>query len=412
MNRTMMKKYARLIVRSGANVRRGQVVSLNVSIDQGDFAAILIEECYRAGASRVDVEWSFQKQTLLDYQYRSEESLSTVPAWKEERIRLTTEELPCRILILSDDPDGLAGIDQDKMHKASMARYAVMKKYEDLLENMQQWVIAAVPSETWAMKVFPNLSRRAAVEKLWDAILSTVYVSRTGDPLKTWKQRNEDFQKRCALLNAHHFDTIVYKSANGTDFRAGMIPEANWCGGGEKSKQGIFFNPNLPTEEIFTSPMRGKAEGKLVSTKPLSWQGQLIENFWMRFEDGHVVECGAEKGEELLRKMISMDEGASYLGELALVPSSSPINQSGILFYNTLFDENASCHVALGRGFCDVIENFTERSLEECQKLGVNDSMIHVDFMIGADDLSITGYKDGVPTPIFVNGEWAPEFTL
>ena len=412
MNRTMMKKYARLIVRSGANVRRGQVVSLNVSIDQGDFAAILIEECYRAGASRVDVEWSFQKQTLLDYQYRSEESLSTVPAWKEERIKLTTEELPCRILILSDDPDGLTGIDQEKMHKASMARYAVMKKYEDLLENMQQWVIAAVPSETWAMKVFPNLSRRAAVEKLWDAILSTVYVSRTGDPLKTWKQRNEDFQKRCALLNAHHFDTIAYKSANGTDFHAGMIPEANWCGGGEKSKQGIFFNPNLPTEEIFTSPMRGKAEGKLVSTKPLSWQGQLIENFWMRFEDGHVVECGAEKGEELLRKMISMDEGASYLGELALVPSSSPINQSGILFYNTLFDENASCHVALGRGFCDVIENFTERSLEECQKLGVNDSMIHVDFMIGADDLSITGYKDGVPTPIFVNGEWAPEFTL
>lgn len=412
MNRSMMKKYARLIVRAGANVRRGQVVSLRVSIDQGDFAAILIEECYRAGASRVDVEWSFQKQTLLDYQYRSEESLSTIPAWKEERIKLTTEELPCRILILSDDPDGLAGIDQEKMHKASMARYAVMKKYEDLLENMQQWVIAAVPSETWAMKVFPNLSRRAAVEKLWDAILSTVYVSRTGDPLKTWKQRNEDFQKRCTLLNAHHFDTIVYKSANGTDFRADLIPEANWCGGGEKSKQGIFFNPNLPTEEIFTSPMRGKAEGRLVSTKPLSWQGQLIENFWMRFEDGHVVECGAEKGEELLRKMISMDEGASYLGELALVPSSSPINQSGILFYNTLFDENASCHVALGRGFCDVIENFTERSLEECQKLGVNDSMIHVDFMIGADDLSITGYKDGVPTPIFVNGEWAPEFTL
>lgn len=407
MIKSIMKKYASLIARVGANVQKGQPVVIYADVTQGEFVSYVAEECYKAGASRVDFEWSYQPITKMTYKYRTLKSLSTVPAWKEEKLKLMVEEVPCRIHIESEDPDGLRGINREKMQKARMATYPIVKKYNDALENKDQWTIAAVPSYEWAKKVFPGETKNRAYEMLWEAILKTVHVTRDNDPVEEWRLHNERFRERCAWLNAHRFDYLEYKSANGTDFRASLIPEGRWCGGGETSLLGNFFNPNLPTEEIFTSPKRGMAEGKLVSTKPLSYQGQMIENFSITFRDGRAVEWEAEKGKELLDRMLSMDEGAAYLGELALVPKNSPIAESGILFYNTLFDENASCHVALGRGFMDCIDGFENRSLEECQKLGINDSMIHVDFMIGAPDLSITGYKDGTATPIFVNGTWA-----
>ena len=407
MKKTMQRKYARLIARVGANIQKGQAVRLFISADQYEFATILVDECYKAGASRVDVDWGWQPLAKLNYRYRTVKSLSTVLKWEEEKMKLMAEELPCRIYITSDDPDGLKGVNQEKMRKASIARYPIMKPYREAIENRHQWTIAAVPSYAWAKKVFPDLKKNQAYEKLWESILQSVRVTEDNDPEEAWRQHNENFKHRADWLNAHKFERLAYHSANGTDFTVWLIPQGKWNGGGDTTLQGVYFNPNMPTEEIFTSPMKGKAEGTLVSTKPLSYEGQLIENFSMTFREGKVVDVKAEKGEALLRSMISRDEGACMLGELALIPCDSPINNSGILYYETLFDENASCHVALGRGFNDCIDGFEKLTNDECKALGINDSMIHVDFMIGAPDMNITGYKDGKAHPIFVNGEWA-----
>ena len=407
MTKTMQKKYARLIARVGVNIKKGQPVRIYCEADQHEFITILVSECYKAGASRVEVDWAFQAVTKLNYKHRSLKSLSEVPAWQEERLKLMVEEVPCRIYIESEDPYGLAGVNREKMQKSQMARYKITKKYSDALENKDQWCIAAVPSYAWAKRVFPNETKNKAYNMLWDAILETVYVTKDNDPEEAWRNHNANLKKRTAYLNDKKFDYLHYKSANGTDFKAWLIPEGHWCGGGETTLSGNFFNPNMPTQEVFISPKKGLAEGKVVSTKPLSWQSQIIDDFYIVFKDGKAVEWDAKIGKDLLDKMLSMDEGAKYLGELALIPHDSPFANTGILFYNTLFDENASCHVALGRGFCDTIDGFEEKSLEECQALGVNDSMIHVDFMIGAPDLEITGYKDGVAYPIFKNGNWA-----
>ena len=409
MKKTTLRKYAKLIAKTGGNVQKGQGVVLTASVDQYEFATMIAEECYRLGAKYVRIEWGHQPATKLAYRYQSLKTLSTVPKWQEEKFKDMSETLPVRIYLASDDPDGLKGINLEKMQKSRMATYPVIKPYIDAMENKYQWTIAAAPSAAWAKKVFPGMKKNQAVEELWKAILATVRVSddENNDPIVEWVKHNDNLRRRCEWLSSKKFDYVTYKSSNGTDFKCELIPQAHWCGGGETTKSGIFFNPNLPTEEVFTSPAKGKCEGKLVATKPLSYQGQLIENFWFRFEDGKVVEWDAEKGKEVLDRMLGMDEGAKMLGELALIPCNSPINNSGILYYETLFDENASCHVALGRGFNDTIDGYMEMSNEECQALGINDSMIHVDFMIGAPDMKITGYKNGKATPIFVNGEWA-----
>lgn len=407
MKKTTLRKYARLIARTGANIKKGQPVRITAEADQYEFITMLVAECYKAGASRVEVDWGYQPVTKLNYRYRTLESLSTVPAWQEERLKQMVEEIPCRIWIDSEDPDGLAGVDREKMQKSQIARYKVTKQYSDALENKDQWCIAAAPSYAWAKKVFPNEKKNKAYEMLWQAILKTVYVTDDNDPEKAWAQHDADIKARTKYLNDMKFDYLEYKSANGTDFKASLIPEGHFSGGGEYTLGGNYFSPNMPSEEVFTSPKRGFAEGRLVATKPLSYQGQLIENFYIDFKDGKAVAWDAEKGRDLLDKMLNMDEGARYLGELALIAYDSPINNMNILFYNTLFDENASCHVALGRGFCDCIDDFQNKTLEECRALGINDSMIHVDFMIGAEDLSVTGYKDGKAYPVFRNGNWA-----
>ena len=407
MTKTIMKKYAELIAKVGANIKKGQPVRLVISADQYEFATLLVKECYKAGASKVLIDWTYQQIDKLNYRYRTLKSLSAVPAWQEEKLKSMVEEVPCCIYIESEDPDGLKGVNQEKMQKSAMARYKITKPYTDALENKYQWTIAAVPSYEWAKKVFPGETKCKAYEKLWEAILKTVYVTKYNDPVKEWERHNEELKKHCDYLNSMKFDYLQYKSSNGTDFKASLIPEGHWCGGGEYTLGGNYFNPNLPTEEVFISPKKGFAEGTLVATKPLSYQGQLIEDFSITFKDGCAVEWQAKKGKELLDKMLSMDEGARYLGELALIAYDSPISNMNILFYNTLFDENASCHVALGRGFCDTIDDFQNKSLEECRELGINDSMIHVDFMVGIPDMCITGFKDGKAYKIFENGNWA-----
>ena len=407
MKKTVMKKYAQLIAVTGANVQKGQEVMINSSVETAEFARMVAEECYRAGAKKVIVEWSYQPLEKTNYRYRSVKTLSTIEKWEIERLEHRATVLPAMIYLESEDPDGLAGVNQQKVAKARQARYPIIKPFRDRMENRYQWVIAAVPGEKWAKKMFPKLSRHQAVEKLWEAILYTARADGE-DPISDWKKHNANLAEKCRYLNSLGIDELIYHSSNGTDFRVGLIPDVDFLGGGETSLQGVYYNPNMPTEEVFTSPMRGKAEGTVVATRPLSYQGQLIENFSVRFENGKAVEVHAEKNEELLRQMISMDEGAAYLGECSLVPYDSPIQNSGLTNYNTLFDENACCHLALGMGFVNCVRDFDKYTLEECREKGINDSMIHVDFMIGSADLDIDAKtRDGRTVAIFRNGNWA-----
>ena len=406
MKKTVLREYAKLIVRCGLNVQKGQEVMIYADLDQPEFVKMVVEEAYKAKAKKVIVEWNYQPLEKIHVRYRSVKTMGTVEEWQKARQEHFCQVIPARLHLISEDPDGLKGMNMEKVAKARQMQYPILKPYRDRRENMDQWCIAAVPGAAWAKKVFPGLPRGKAMEKLWEAILYTARV--TEDPIKAWEAHNADLKARCDYLNSLGIESLHYTAGNGTDLTVGMIPEAIFCGGGETSKQGIFFNPNMPTEECFISPMKGKAEGIVYSTKPLSYQGQIIDNFWFRFAEGKVVECGAEVGEDLLKTMVSMDEGAAYLGECALVPQKSPIAESGILFYNTLFDENAACHLAIGMGFADTIRDHHNKTLEECRALGVNDSMIHEDFMIGCDSMNIDAVcADGKTVPIFRNGNWA-----
>ena len=313
------------------------------------------------------------------------------------------------IHIESADPDGLKGVSVEKLQKTSAARGLALKPYHDALDNKYQWCIVAVPSKKWAKKVFPGERVSVAVEKLWQAILETVRVTEDNDPVAEWEAHDRELKAHCEKLNALQLDYLHYEAPNGTDFKCWLIPGARWHGGGDTLPNGVFYDPNMPTEEVFTSPMRGRCEGTLVSTMPLSYQGILIDKFSVTFQNGKAVSCKAQQGEALLERMLRVDEGASLLGELALVPVDSPhFPARHPSTTTTLFDENAACHVALGRGFNEVIPGFENMSPEELKAKGVNDSIIHVDFMIGCKELSITGYtRDGRAVQIFKDGSWA-----
>ena len=405
MNKTRLKKYARLIAEAGVNVQRGQEVMISAELDQPEFVKMLVEECYRLGAAKVTVDFSYQPLEKLHVKYRSAKVLGEVEKWELERWEHQAEVLPAKIYLTSEDPDGLKGVNQKKYGKARAARAKAIKPIRRRMENKYQWCIAGVPGADWAKKVFPGMRVNAAIEKLWEAILDTARVY--DDPIGEWDRHNENFKSKCDMLNSMELRELHYKSKNGTDLKVGLIPEALFCGGGETTPAGVYFNPNIPTEEVFTSPMKGVAEGIVYSSLPLSYGGQLIENFWIRFSEGKACDWGAENGAELLSEIIKTDEGAGYLGECALVPYSSPIRRSGVLFYNTLYDENAACHLALGMGFTNVPKDYEKYTDDEAHKLGINDSVTHVDFMIGTADLSITGIdKNGRSVPLFENGEW------
>ena len=407
MRQSQLRKYARLLARVGINVKKGQTVFVEAALDQPEFVTMVVEECYKAGASEVYVDWSHQPVGKLNSQYRSLESLSTLAPWTKAKWEYKVEKYACRLWIESEDPDGMKGVDQEKMSKARQAIFPQIKPFRRALESKHQWCIAAVPGKAWAKKVFPHLSERKAVEEMWKVILKTARADGK-NPVADWKAHNADLDARCEYLNNLGLKYLEYKSANGTDFKVELLEDGLFAGGNEKTLQGRVFNPNIPTEEVFTSPKAGAAEGIVYSTKPLSYMGQLIENFSLRFENGKVVEVKAEKREELLKQMVSMDEGAGMLGECALIPYTSPINQSGVLFFNTLFDENASCHFALGFGFNECLKGYEKLTDEECKARGINDSMIHVDFLIGSKDMSIVGItKDGKRVQIFENGVWA-----
>lgn len=405
MNKTLLKNYAQLIAKKGLNIQKGQDCFIECEFDQPEFINILVKEIYKLGARRVFVEWNSQEIDKITYKYASEKTLSCVESFVEEKWRYKADKLPAMCYVISEDPDGLNGVNQEKMTNSKIARYKVIKPYRDKMESSYQWCIAAVPGEKWAKKVFPNDSKRVAINKLWDLILtcSRVY----GDPIENWTIHNNKLKERYNFLNSQNFAKLKYTASNGTNLTVGLNEIGVFTGGAERTLSGVEFNPNIPSEEIFTSPKAGVCDGIVYSTKPLSYDGVLIENFYLKFENGKVVEVKAEKNQDMLEKIVKMDEGASMLGECALVGYDSPINKTGVLFYETLFDENACCHLALGKGFSECIKGFENMSLEERRKSGLNESIIHVDFMIGTSDLKIVGVKsDGTEIEIFKDGIW------
>lgn len=407
MNKTRLRKYANLIARCGVNVQKGQEVIISAELDQPEFVAMVVDECYKAGASKVSVDWSYQPLTKLHVRHCSKKVLGSLDKWQLEKWEHQAEVLPCKIYLMSEDPDGLKGVNQKKYASTMASRSKLIKPIRNRMENKYQWCIAAVPGKGWAKKVFPGERASVAMEKLWEAILSTSRVN--DDPIEAWNQHNANLASKCEYLNSLGIKELKYKASNGTDFRVGLLPNAVFMAGGEETLgRGVYYNPNIPTEEVFTSPRKGDADGIVYSSKPLSYGGQLIDNFSIRFENGKIVEVKAEQNEELLRELVNMDEGASFLGEVALVPYSSPIRQSELLFYNTLFDENAACHLAFGRGFTNVIKGYENHTEAELHEMGINDSIVHEDFMIGTADMSITAIcEDGREVAIFRDGEWA-----
>ena len=405
MDSKRLETYADLIVNTGINPDPGQDVVITAGFDQLDFVRMVTEKCYLRGVGKVWFNWVDMPLEKLHYLHQSEERLSNLEKWEVEKLRWQSEKLPARLWLDSDDPDGMDGIDPEKRARTQMAKFPIIKPFRDAMENRHQWCIAGVPGAAWAKKVFPGIPEAEAVEKLWDAILTASRAN--GDAIANWEAHNAAIAKRSKILNEFNFTALEYRAANGTDFRIGLMPQGIFAGAAETDLSGRKFNPNIPSEEIFTSPRKGDADGLLVATKPLSYQGSLIENFSIRFENGKAVEVHAEKNQAVLEKMITMDEGAAYLGECALIGCDSPINQSGILFWNTLYDENASCHMALGRGFDCCIKDFAKYTKEELTAMGLNDSMIHVDFMIGCDTLDIDGITgSGEKIPVFRKGLW------
>ena len=407
MEEKLLRDYARLIARKGGNIVKGDIVWINAGLDQPDFITYVVEECYKAGAKSVTVYWHHDPANKIAYKYETVSSLANLTPMQLAKFKYWEKKLPTVIHIVSDDPDAMKGVNQNKVTKSMMKRYPKIKKYRDAVDGKYKWCIAAVPGLAWAKKVFPKLDDAEAIEALWKAILKTSRVD-GNDPVVNWDNHNNFLISQRNKLESFNLRKLIYKASNGTDFQVELIDKMHWGGGVEVCPNKGQFNPNIPSEEVFTTPMRGKAEGTLVASKPLSYQGQLIEDFSISFKDGKVCEVKARKNQSLLEKMVKMDEGASMLGEVALVPFESPINETGILFYETLFDENACCHVALGAGFPDLYPGALDMNMDQRKEVGINDSMIHVDFMIGTRDLSIVGVDDkGNKIQIFKDGTWA-----
>ena len=400
-----LQEYASLLARKGLNIEKGEEVWINTQLDQVEFVRLVVEECYKAGAKKVRVRFSDNKISKLGYQYASTATLKAVPNYTIAEYKYMVKHNPSMLHIISDDPDAFKGIKQSKLSNVSFGVRKKVKPYRDQMEGKYKWCIGAVPSKEWAKKVFPKLNEDEAVEALWEAILSTSRVD--GHALENWDKHNEELMVHRKILADLDLQYLEYKASNGTNFKVELMKGVLWGGGVEFTDKGKSYNPNIPSEEVFTSPKAGSIEGIVYSSKPLSYNGQIIDDFWLRFEGGKVVEVGAKKNQKLLEQMVDTDEGSRMLGEVALVPYDSPIQNSKILFYETLFDENAACHLALGMGFKELFPEGASISNEEARSRGLNDSMIHVDFMIGTKDLEIIGTSfDGKKTVIFKDGNF------
>jgi aminopeptidase len=401
----LLGKYADVVVHIGLNLRKGQRLLIRGILEDAPLIRKVTESAYKAGALLVEVAYGDERITRIRFEQADPNTLTDVPNWLYTRYEEYYERMDAELAIASTDPDLLAGISPDLI---AANRKAISQKFEPLrkYENYSNWCVVATASPAWAKKVFPDLSVKEAQEKLWEEIFATCRIN-ASDPVAAWNKHIENLKKYRSYLNDQRFAALHYM-APGTDLTIGLPEKHLWQGAQAEFKNGITGIPNLPTEEVFTTPHKDKVDGTVTATMPLNYGGVLIEGFGLTFENGRAVRISAQKGEEALRKMIEMDENAGRLGEVALVPNSSPISQRDILFYNSLFDENASCHIALGNSYRDTIVGGEDMTDEEFAAQGGNKSLVHTDFMIGSGELDIDGIKaDGTPEPLMRGGEWA-----
>ena len=410
MNQELLNKYAAFTVQVGVNVQKGQTLIIRCPVEGAYFGRACMEAAYKAGARDVVIRWEDEKAARIRMELGEEEALSeTKPYELRSYLDYAESEGGCCLLAIhASDPEIFKGLDTAKINRVSLAKQEAMKSWREYtMKDRVQWCVVAIPTPAWAASVFPGLAEDEAQEKLWGAIFDVWRVT-GGDPVSAWKEHVAKTSACRDKLNELQLERIHMTSSNGTDLTVGLAEGHTWEGACSKAENGAVFIANVPTEEVFTAPHRERVNGVVKGTKPYVYNGQLIEGFSVTFKDGVVVDYSAEKNAELLGQLLDSDEGARRIGEIALVPASSPINRSGLLFYNTLFDENAACHIAFGAGYPTTVKGGAAMTTEELLACGVNDSAIHEDVMVGAEDMTITGLtKTGETVTIFENGEWA-----
>lgn len=404
---SLQEKYADLVLQKGVNIQRDQALVINGPIEGADFVRIVAKRAYELGAKNVHVNWADDDLTYLKYKHASDEVIENFPDWKVQQQEGFAEDSAAFLSIHATDPDLLNGIDSKRIAAANKAAGIALKKFREYTMNdIVTWSVISIPTTAWAKKIFPDKSAEDAVQALWDTIYKMVRVDQ-GDPIEVWNNHNEKLKNAFETLNNKQYDKLILK-APGTDLEVGLPKGHFWHGGAAVSASEIIFNPNMPTEEVYTAPHKYNVNGTVSSTKPLNYGGQLIDEFSLTFKDGKVTDFTAKSGGEALENLLDADEGARRLGEIALVPDASPISQSGLIFFNTLFDENASCHIALGKAYPTSVEGGQDMDEAALDKNGINDSMVHVDFMIGSDKMDIDGVKaDGTTEAVFRSGAWA-----
>lgn len=402
-----LEKYARLIVETGVSVKKDHTVVLQINVDQAPLARLITKEAYQSGAAEVIVQWTddvIQKEFLS---HAANDRLEQIPQYKIDQTNDWVAKGASRISVVSSDPEAFAGIDSDRVATFQAASGKALTNLRKATQaNKVSWTVVAAAGKQWAAKVFPDLPEEEQVDALWNQIFKTTRVYEE-DPILAWKKHDETLAQKAAELNKEQFSALHY-TAPGTDIIIGLPKNHLWEGAGSYNARGEKFMANMPTEEVFTAPDYRRINGYISSTKPLSYAGTTISGMTFTFKDGKVIDFSAEQGQDVLAKLLDTDEGARSLGEVALVPDPSPISQSGIIFYNTLFDENASNHLALGAAYAFSVEGGTEMTDEELAEAGLNRSQTHVDFMVGSDKMNIDGIReDGSTVPVFRNGNWA-----
>ncbi|MBU3180263.1 aminopeptidase [Clostridium psychrophilum] len=408
MNNKLLDKYALLLIKIGINIQKNQTLVINSPIECAYFTRIVTKIAYKEGARDVIINWRDELSSKIKYMNAPEEVFEEYPEWQKEFYLSNARMGSAFLSISASDPELMKDVNPVRMSKANKAASVAIKEYRDrLMSNKNVWCIASIPTKSWAKKVFPKSSENEAMEKLWNAIFKTVRVD-TDDPVASWEIHKNNLKTSMDFLNSNNFKYLEYKNSLGTNLKIELPKDHIWLGGSDYTPEGIEFMANIPTEEVYTLPKKDGVNGIVFSSKPLNYNGNLIENFSLTFKKGRIVDCKADVGYDILKSIIETDEGSYYLGEVALVPYNSPISNSNILFYNTLFDENASCHLAIGKAYPVCIENGENLSDDELSKLGVNDSFMHEDFMVGTEDLKITGITaDGKEVIILKNGNFA-----
>lgn len=401
------RKYMELIIKKGINIQKGQYLVISSPVESYEFTRELTKVAYECGAGEVVVNWGDEIIDKHKYQYGKLELFNDFPTWKKAFYDETLIKGGAVLNVYSSDPDLLKDVDKEKISAYNKTKGQALKEYYDrVMGNEVQWCVASVPTKAWSKKIFPDLDEDKAMEKVWELILKITRADKE-NPMLAWEEHLLKLKNMRDYLNNMNFDKLIYKNSNGTDLEIGLPEGHIWVTGKEKSKNGVEFVANIPTEEIFTMPHRDRVDGVVVSTKPLVYGGNMIDKFRLVFKAGKVVEYSAEVGKNTLEKLLNIDENSKYLGEVALVEHNSPISNTNTVFYNTLFDENASCHLALGQAYTVCIKNGDNLSEKEMIDRGINVSITHEDFMIGDENMEIIGVdKNGNRIVIMKNGNY------